>query len=260
MPAYKDTNGTYFVSFYYEDFRGVKKRKMKRGFARRRDALDWERRFLLQSTADLNMKFSDFVEIYRNDKQMRIRESTWESKNNMIDLKILPYFKDRPINAIEPKDIIAKDIIAWQNEIMNLKKPNGEPYSTTYLKSIHSQLSAIFNHAVRYYRLQKNPAEIVGNMGKDSHKEMLFWTKDEYLKFAKVVMDKPTSYYAFEVLYWCGIRLGELLALTASDFNFERQTLTINICSYRGAPAYIVSSIIVPVSGMTICRSTSIRW
>ena len=285
MPAYKDTNGTYFVSFYYEDFRGVKKRKMKRGFARRRDALDWERRFLLQSTADLNMKFSDFVEIYRNDKQMRIRESTWESKNNMIDLKILPYFKDRPINAIEPKDIIAwqneimnlkkpngepysttylksihsqlsaifnhavryyrlkilpyfkdrpinaiepKDIIAWQNEIMNLKKPNGEPYSTTYLKSIHSQLSAIFNHAVRYYRLQKNPAEIVGNMGKDSHKEMLFWTKDEYLKFAKVVMDKPTSYYAFEVLYWCGIRLGELLALTASDFNFERQTLTIN--------------------------------
>ena len=223
MPAYKDTNGTYFVSFYYEDFRGVKKRKMKRGFARRRDALDWERRFLLQSTADLSMKFSDFVEIYRNDKQMRIRESTWESKNNMIDLKILPYFKDRPINAIEPKDIIA-----WQNEIMNLKKPNGEPYSTTYLKSIHSQLSAIFNHAVRYYRLQKNPAEIVGNMGKDSHKEMLFWTKDEYLKFAKVMMDKPTSYYAFEVLYWCGIRLGELLALTASDFNFERQTLTIN--------------------------------
>ena len=223
MPAYKDTNGTYFVSFYYEDFRGVKKRKMKRGFARRRDALDWERRFLLQSTADLNMKFSDFVEIYRNDKQMRIRESTWESKNNMIDLKILPYFKDRPINAIEPKDIIA-----WQNEIMNLKKPNGEPYSTTYLKSIHSQLSAIFNHAVRYYRLQKNPAEIVGNMGKDSHKEMLFWTKDEYLKFAKVMMDKSTSYYAFEVLYWCGIRLGELLALTASDFNFERQTLTIN--------------------------------
>ena len=223
MPAYKDTNGTYFVSFYYEDFRGVKKRKMKRGFARRRDALDWERRFLLQSTADLNMKFSDFVEIYRNDKQMRIRESTWESKNNMIDLKILPYFKDRPINAIEPKDIIA-----WQNEIMNLKKPNGEPYSTTYLKSIHSQLSAIFNHAVRYYRLQKNPAEIVGNMGKDSHKEMLFWTKDEYLKFAKVMMDKPTSYYAFEVLYWCGIREGELLALTPADFDFQNSTVRIN--------------------------------
>ena len=36
------------------------------------------------------------------------------------------------------------------------------------------------------------------------------------------------SYYAFEMLYWCGIRMGELLALTPADFNFERFTLTIN--------------------------------
>ena len=41
-------------------------------------------------------------------------------------------------------------------------------------------------------------------------------------------MDKPLSFYAFEMLYWCGIRMGELLALTPADFNFERFTLTIN--------------------------------
>ena len=40
---------------------------------------------------------------------------------------------------------------------------------------------------------------------------MLFWTKEEYLKFADVMMDKPVSYYAFEILYWCGLRMGELL-------------------------------------------------
>ena len=57
---------------------------------------------------------------------------------------------------------------------------------------------------------------------------MLFWTKEEYLKFADVMMDKPLSYYAFEMLYWCGIRMGELLALTPKDFDFEKQTLTIN--------------------------------
>ena len=223
MPAYKDTNGTYFVSFYYEDFRGVKKRKMKRGFARRRDALDWERRFLLQSTADLSMKFSDFVEIYRNDKQMRIRESTWESKNNMIDLKILPYFKDRPINTIEPKDIIA-----WQNEMLGYRDKNGKPYSPVYLKTLHNQLSAVFNHAVRHYNLKVNPAAQAGNMGKPKGREMLFWTKAEYLKFAEAMMDKPLSYYAFEMLYWCGVREGELLALTPGDFDFEKQTVTIS--------------------------------
>ena len=40
-------------------------------------------------------------------------------------------------------------------------------------------------------------------------------------------MDKPLSYYAFEMLYWCGIRMGELLALTPG-FDFEKQTPTIN--------------------------------
>ena len=101
-------------------------------------------------------------------------------------------------------------------------------YSPTYLKTIHAQLSAIFNHAIRYYHLPSNPAQKAGSMGSEEHKEMLFWTKEEYLKFADVMMDKTLSYYAFEMLYWCGIRMGELLALTPKDFDFEKQTLTIN--------------------------------
>ena len=39
-------------------------------------------------------------------------------------------------------------------------------------------------------------------MGKPKGREMLFWTKAEYLKFAEAMMDKPLSYYAFEMLYW----------------------------------------------------------
>lgn len=65
-------------------------------------------------------------------------------------------------------------------------------------------------------------------MGKKKNREMLFWTKDEYLKFADAMMDKPISYYAFEMFYWTGIREGELLALTPNDFDFEKRTVTIN--------------------------------
>ncbi len=57
---------------------------------------------------------------------------------------------------------------------------------------------------------------------------MKFWTKEEYLKFADSMMDKPLSFYAFEMLYWCGIREGELLALTPADFDFESGTVSIN--------------------------------
>lgn len=64
-------------------------------------------------------------------------------------------------------------------------------------------------------------------MGSEKHKEMLFWTKEEYLKFAEAMMDKPQSYYAFEVLYWCGIREGELLALTPADFDLDKGLLSI---------------------------------
>ena len=65
-------------------------------------------------------------------------------------------------------------------------------------------------------------------MGTEERKEMKFWTKDEYKKFADEMMDKPVSYYAFEMLYWCGIREGKLLALTAGDFDFEKGTVTIS--------------------------------
>jgi len=100
--------------------------------------------------------------------------------------------------------------------------------SPTYLKTIHAQLSSIFNHAIRYYDLSHNPAKKVGTMGEEEGKEMLFWTKEEYLRFAEEMMDKPISYYAFEMLYWCGIREGELLALTPEDFDFKAMTVRIN--------------------------------
>lgn len=225
MPVYKNQdNGTWYVSVYYKDWENNQSRKVKRGFKTKRDAQEWEREFLSKQAGDLSMNFETFVDIYKADMKDRIKEHTWIGKNAIIDKKILPYFKNKKINEIKPSDIRA-----WQNEMMAYRSPSDKAYSPTYLKSIHNQLSAIFNHAVRYYDLRNNPAAKAGNIGKkESDKEMLFWTKEEYLKFADVMMDKPLSYYAFEMLYWTGIREGELLALTPADFNFEKQTVTIN--------------------------------
>ena len=224
MPAYKDSKqGTWYASFYFENWQGVKQKKLKRGFATKKDALAWEREFLLQQAADLTMTFEAFVEIYITDKKKRLRENTWSTKEHIIRTKILPYFKEKRLSEIKPRDVIA-----WQNEMLNHHDENGKPYSPVYLKTLHNQLSAVFNHAVRHYGLKVNPAAQVGNMGKAKGREMLFWTKAEYLKFADVMMDKPLSYYAFEMLYWCGVREGELLALTAADFDFEKQTVTIS--------------------------------
>ena len=46
MPAYKDAQkGTWYAAFYYQDWKGVKKKKLKRGFPTKKEALAWERTF-----------------------------------------------------------------------------------------------------------------------------------------------------------------------------------------------------------------------
>lgn len=222
MAVYKDGD-KWRVIYRYTNWQGERKQTQKRGFKTKREAQQWEREVMLKSESKLDMTFASFFEVYEADKKKRVKENTWESKSHIIRTKILPYFGNRKIAEIEPKDVIA-----WQSKLLGYQGENGEVYSPTYLKTIHSQLSAIFNHAVRFYHLPSNPAQKAGTMGCEEHKEMLFWTKEEYLKFADAMMDKPRSYYAFEMLYWCGVRMGELLALTPVDFDFERQTVTIN--------------------------------
>lgn len=224
MPVFKnEDNKTYYVMLRYTDWKGERKQKCKRGFPTNAKAKEWEREFLQQKQADVDMPFDSFVELYTKDIQPRLKENTWLTKESIIQKKILPYFAKRKLS-----EITAKDIIDWQNEIRCIKDKSGKPHSATYLKTIHNQLSAVFNHAVRYYDLRLNPAAKAGNMGIEERKEMLFWTKEEYLKFADAMMDKPISYYAFEMLYWCGIRVGELLALTPKDFDFDKGTVSIN--------------------------------
>ena len=224
MAAFKNKeNGTWYVQFRYTDWKGERQQKLKRGFATKKEAQAWEREFLMEKQADINMSFESFVGLYEKDIKPKIKLNTWITKESIIKQKILPYFQKRKLS-----EITAKDIIDWQNEIRELTDCHGSPLSKTYLKTVHNQLSAIFNHAIRYYGLQINPAQKAGNMGMEEKKEMLFWTKDEYTKFSEAMMDKPISYYAFEMLYWCGIREGELLALTPADFNFDRGTVSIN--------------------------------
>ena len=224
MPVYRDEkNNTWKVYYRYTDWTGERKQSQKRGFQTKREAQAWEREQLNKLGADLDMTFQNFVERYKEDRRNRIKDSTWESKDHIIRTKLLPYFGRLKMSSITPQQIIR-----WQNELINYRDKNGKPYSPVYLKTIQNQLSAIFNHAVRYYNLKENPCVKAGSMGKKKSREMLFWTKDEYLKFIDAMMDKPLSFYAFEMLYWCGIREGELLALTPADFDFDKRTVTIS--------------------------------
>ena len=220
MPAYKDEKtGKWFAKFYYTNWQGIKKQKWKRGFATKKEALGFERDFLEKQSANPDMTFQNLYEIYMEDTAARLKQSTLLTKKAVLQTHILPFFGSKPINEIK-----ASDVRRWQAKLMS--SPNN--YSQTYLKKINTELNSIINYAKRFYDLNTNPCGKAGTIGKAKAEEMDYWTYDEYIAFREGVKDKSLSYICFEILYWTGMREGELLALSPADIDLDNKTISIN--------------------------------
>ena len=209
--------GYWEVQFYYKDYRGISRKKHKRGFKTKREAREWAEDFLAREAQNMDMTFGAFVALYYEDMGKRLRESTIRTKRYVVDTKILPFFEKKKIC-----DITAADIRHWQAEMI------GKGFSQTYLHTINNQLNAIFNYAVNYYNLPRNPVHQAGSIGKGKADEMSIWSQEEFEIFLDSVSDKPVSKYAFIVLFWTGMRIGELLALTPCDIDIKNKTININ--------------------------------
>lgn len=227
MPAYFDEKTkTWYCKFYYENWQGQKRQKMKRGFKLQREAKDWERKFLEQFARNPDISFQSLYERYKEFITLRIRESTAQSRFNMIDNHITPYFKDRIISDITPTDIME-----WQNVMLQ------KGLSDTYLNQINIYLKAIFSYAVDYVGLSKNPCG--KSIGSRKTHQLNFWTPEEYHKFIEQLIsckdsyDNLTFFTIFEILYYTGMRVGELLALTLQDIDFKENKISINKGYYR---------------------------
>lgn len=224
MPVFKDEQrGTYYVKCYYTDYTGTRKQKMKRGFALQREAKEWERDFLLRQAAQPSMPFHTLAELYLEDKAAHTKRITYETKKNRIDKWILPFFSERPVDAIS-----AADVRKWQADLKESQNNNNKPLSPGYMQNLVTELSSMFNFAVRLYGLSVNPCRIAGNTVGKKTKSLNFWTREEYNRFI-ATFDKTDPYYtAFQILYYTGIRIGELEALTVGDINQDERTLMVN--------------------------------
>ena len=231
MGVYKEGKN-WKVQVYYKDWQGNRKRKQKRGFRTKGEAREWERDFLQQQSQGVDIEFGNFLEIYYKDMDVRLRENTMYTKRYIIDLKIKPYFEKKILS-----EITVADVRAWQNELLTYKDKNRKGYSPTYLKTVNCQLTAIFNYAMRYYNLQDNPCRKAGAIGKSKGEPKDFWMQEEFNAFLETVSDKPETRMAFLLLYWTGMRIGELLALTYNDINLEEKTISINK-SYQRLKGY----------------------
>lgn len=225
MPTYKYTlksgKTMWYAAFNYTDWTGKNRHTCKRGFQTQREAKEYERSFLDQQSVSSDLLFSSLVENYLEDMQHRLKPTTIVNKRNIIENWLLPFFANLKIC-----DIDTIKIRKWQNELLSFRNSNGKPYSPTYLKGVNAQLSTIMSYAVKHYRLPSNPCQSAGSIGKSKAGEMNIWTQKEYEHFSSYVK-KPAVKLAFDILFYTGIRSGELLALTPADI-LPNKRLSIN--------------------------------
>ena len=123
MAVYKEEKtNTWRAVYRYTDWNGERKQTQKRGFKTKREAQAWEREQLNKTSADLDMTFRSFVDLYTADMKTRLKENTWATKDHIIRTKLLPYF-----GRLKMCNITARQIITWQNEMLNHKDENGKP-------------------------------------------------------------------------------------------------------------------------------------
>ncbi|WP_295160927.1 site-specific integrase [Selenomonas sp. AE3005] len=216
MPAYKNKKRhTWYCSFYFTDWQGRRKKKKKEGFPTKRSALDWERKFLELYSGSPDIRFATLVAAYKKHHQDNTRIVTHYTKTSMITNHILPYFSSFPISQISKHQILA-----WKKMLTD------KNFQPLYIRQIYCQLKSIFSFAMEHYQLPANPCAQREHFGRP-RKRINYWTINEFRQFV-MTLTKPHHIMAFYMLFWTGMRSGELLALTWADIDFTCNSISIN--------------------------------
>lgn len=241
----------WYAKVNFQDTDGINRQHCKRGFKSRKDAEEYEREYksalklcpqrgvqslseVLQAILDAHnisipvavteppkppqKTFKDVYDEYWEKVSVDLRDSTKETKLNMLQQHILTYFQ-----AYTLEDITSAVVKQWQTE-MKRKTRRGKPFSDTYLHSIQSQLNAILNYAVRKKYIACSPMVDLKNMGQKDAPPREIWTLDEYKRFAKYAQQRPDTYMLFELYFWLGLRRGEGLGIRCMDIFYDKRT------------------------------------
>ena len=223
MTVYKDEQGKnwYFVVRHKDD-NGNWKQAKRRGFKKRKDAQIAEREFVdsLNVDNDLSMTFEQLVVKFYEYSVDRKKARTIANEKHLINTVILPYFANKNIHEITPKQIdeFYRSIVV--------------KYANATMKNIRRHLSAVFNYGIKFHKLTRNVVLVVDLPKKEEEKKLKYWTLEQFIKFESYL--KKTQHIAlFNVLFWSGMRKGEALGLRIGDINTHNNHINV-IRSWNG--------------------------
>lgn len=225
MGVYKDNRPTkdgkiWFFKTQYEDFDGTKKTKKSGRFSTKKEAEQAELEFKISLHEHINQNeitFEEMIDLFLNFKKKRVRETTFYNYGNKI-----PYLK--PLFKVKLKDFNYTQFERWHDYLNNTN------LATRTKNDIYKFLKSILNYATAWYEF--NFAKVYPKMTNFNNPnelppEQLCFTYEEFKQFINAEEELRWK-VIFEILYYCGLRRGEIRGLQWNNIDFERRTITIN--------------------------------
>lgn len=188
VAAREDGSGKWETKFRYRDWEGNPQQKHARGFVTKEDAERFEEDFKRMASTKAGMPFGTFCDRYLEEIKPRVRETTYETRERMIRLKIKPLFECMALCEITPLDVLRA-----QDMLLELRKGNGELLSPVYIRRINEQICTLFNYAVKNYDLVSSPCRSLKQVGSSKNEEMCIWSKSELNSFLDAVSPQRTA-------------------------------------------------------------------
>lgn len=238
----RKVNGKYTidVSFGADPVTGKRIRKKKHGIDTLAEAKMIESELRQTDTTKLlkereNISFEKLAELFFEQSKYEHKPSYNYSKRANFESHLLPYFKNADI-----RNISRSHIREFRDELIDNSNLS---YNT--INKIILLLKKIFDVAVDEELIENNPCSKIKNL-RIEKKNMEFWTPTEFSQFLEYLKDENTDVDCYELifytLFFTGIRIGELLALTWNDIDFYRREINVNKSSSQIKGQIVVST------------------
>lgn len=216
MPVYQDIERkTWYFKVRYKDMYGRNKQKLKRGFKKRKEAIQAEAEFI----SSIKNSFSDevtFDEVFNhNITHKKLKEKTIRRRTNEYNKHIKPFF-----GHMKVKDLNAQHVMDFKSRLENHFE------SLNSARTVYSNFKILINHSVKFFGLKVDPSILVEPIQRVRPK-INFIKRDE---FEELVKEFELHYYKelTRLLFYTGLRIGEALALTWNDIDLEKSQLYVN--------------------------------
>lgn len=175
----------------------------------------------------VDIKFKDVLNEYYDYISLSKKQSSITATRQRIDKHIKPFFGKYPINKIT-----TNMITDWQQTILNMHIRDDENLpllSNSYLKTIQGILRDIMKFAMLHSYIAINPLELTKNAFRNDFsvkQPMTILTIEQFELFMSVIEDKVDR-AMYSILYWCGLRSGEMLALNNGDYDRQEKVIRV---------------------------------